>query len=57
MVRLGSAWGCLFEYVLSIVREHQPKEFILENVCSIKRHNRGATWRTATYPVMQGRQL
>lgn len=37
-------WGDLFDYVLEILRQHQPKYFILENVPNLARHDKGETW-------------
>jgi DNA (cytosine-5)-methyltransferase 1 len=37
-------WGDLFDYVIKILRYHQPKYFILENVPNLSRHDRGETW-------------
>lgn len=37
-------WGDLFNYVLKILRYHQPKYFILENVPNLSRHDKGETW-------------
>jgi DNA (cytosine-5)-methyltransferase 1 len=37
-------WGDLFDYVIKILRYHQPKYFILENVPNLSRHNGGETW-------------
>lgn len=37
-------WGDLFDYVLKILRRHQPKYFILENVPNLSRHDKGETW-------------
>ena len=38
-------WGNLFNYVLKILRYHQPKYFILENVPNLASHDKGETWR------------
>jgi len=37
-------WGNLFNYVLKILRHHQPEYFILENVPNLLRHDDGNTW-------------
>lgn len=37
--------GDLFKYVVRILRHHQPRYFILENVPNLTRHNNGKTWR------------
>ena len=37
-------WGDLFDYVIKILRYHQPKYFILENVPNLSRHDSGETW-------------
>jgi DNA (cytosine-5)-methyltransferase 1 len=37
-------WGDLFDYVIKILRYHQPKYFILENVPNLSRHDGGETW-------------
>ncbi|MBI5203337.1 MAG: DNA (cytosine-5-)-methyltransferase [Nitrospirae bacterium] len=37
-------WGNLFDYVLKILRYHQPKYFILENVPNLASHDKGETW-------------
>jgi DNA (cytosine-5)-methyltransferase 1 len=37
-------WGGLFENVLGILRHHQPKYVILENVPNLARHDGGQTW-------------
>ncbi len=37
-------WGDLFDYVLKILRRHQPEYFILENVPNLSRHGGGETW-------------
>jgi DNA (cytosine-5)-methyltransferase 1 len=38
-------WGGLFENVLTILRHHQPKYVILENVPNLARHASGKTWQ------------
>ena len=40
-----SKWGDLFKFVVRILRHHQPRYFILENVPNLARHNDGRTWR------------
>lgn len=54
--------GDLFDYVLAIVRRHEPKYLLLENVANLKAHNTGATWasierrlRRAKYEVTSER--
>jgi DNA (cytosine-5)-methyltransferase 1 len=37
-------WGDLFEQVLRVLRHHQPKYIILENVPNLERHSKGETW-------------
>ena len=37
-------WGDLFSYVLRVLRKHQPKYILLENVPNLKYHNNGKTW-------------
>ena len=39
-------WGDLFDYVIAILRTHQPRYFIIENVPNLVRHKKGATWKT-----------
>ena len=39
-------WGDLIDYVIRILRTHQPRYFIIENVPNLVRHRRGKTWRT-----------
>ena len=39
-------WGDLINYVIRILRTHQPHYFIIENVPNLVRHRRGKTWRT-----------
>ena len=38
-------WGDLFEYVLKIIKHHEPKYILLENVPNLKVHNDGETFR------------
>jgi len=37
-------WGDLFEYVLRVLRYHEPEFVILENVPNLERHEDGKTW-------------
>lgn len=37
-------WGDLFEHVLRIIRHHQPRYVILENVANLEGHDNGRTW-------------
>lgn len=37
-------WGDLFEYVVKIIKYHEPKYILLENVPNLKVHNDGETW-------------
>ena len=37
--------GDLFDYVLAVLRYHQPDYLILENVPNLERHNKRATWQ------------
>lgn len=37
--------GDLFDYVIAVLRYHQPDYLILENVPNLERHNKGATWQ------------
>ncbi|MDZ7840896.1 MAG: DNA (cytosine-5-)-methyltransferase [Gammaproteobacteria bacterium] len=39
-------WGDLIDYVVRILRTHQPRFFIIENVPNLVRHRQGKTWRT-----------
>lgn len=39
-------WGDLFDYIIQILRLHQPRYFIIENVPNLVRHKRGKTWRS-----------
>lgn len=39
-------WGDLIDYVVRILRTHQPRYFIMENVPNLVRHKQGRTWRT-----------
>ena len=38
-------WGDLFNYVLRVLRKHQPRYVLLENVPNLKYHNNGETWK------------
>lgn len=37
-------WGDLFEYVVKIIKHHEPRYILLENVPNLKLHNGGETW-------------
>jgi DNA (cytosine-5)-methyltransferase 1 len=37
-------WGDLFEYVMEILRYHEPTYFIFENVPNLQKHDGGRTW-------------
>lgn len=39
-------WGDLIDYVIQILRWHEPRYFIIENVPNLVRHQQGKTWRT-----------
>jgi DNA (cytosine-5)-methyltransferase 1 len=39
-------WGDLIDYVIHILRTHEPRYFIIENVPNLVRHRQGKTWRT-----------
>lgn len=39
-------WGDLFDYVIEILRTHEPKYVLVENVPNLVRHNSGKTWKT-----------
>ena len=39
-------WGDLIDYVIEILRTHEPRFFIIENVPNLVRHRQGKTWRT-----------
>jgi DNA (cytosine-5)-methyltransferase 1 len=39
-------WGDLIDYVVKILRTHEPEYFIIENVPNLVRHRQGKTWRT-----------
>lgn len=39
-------WGDLIDYVIRILRLHEPEFFIIENVPNLVRHRQGKTWRT-----------
>jgi DNA (cytosine-5)-methyltransferase 1 len=36
--------GTLYEDILSVIREHHPPYFILENVPNLEKHDQGKTW-------------
>lgn len=38
-------WGDLFDYVVKILEEHEPKYLIMENVPNLLRHDREKTWQ------------
>ena len=38
-------WGDLIDYVIHILRTHEPRYFIIENVPNLVRHRQGETWR------------
>lgn len=38
-------WGDLIDYVIEILRLHEPRFFIIENVPNLVRHNGGKTWK------------
>ena len=37
-------WGDLIDYVVRILRHHEPSYFIIENVPNLVRHDNGKTW-------------
>lgn len=37
-------WGDLIDYVIAILRHHEPEFFIIENVPNLVRHDQGKTW-------------
>jgi DNA (cytosine-5)-methyltransferase 1 len=37
-------WGDLFDYVIKILRTHEPRFLIIENVPNLMRHDDGKTW-------------
>lgn len=39
-------WGDLFDYVIQILRHHQPRYLLFENVPNLEKHDGGNTWRT-----------
>ncbi len=39
-------WGDLIDYVIRILRTHEPRYFIIENVPNLVRHRQGKTWKT-----------
>lgn len=38
-------WGDLIDYIVAILKNHQPRMLIIENVPNLMRHEGGATWR------------
>jgi len=38
-------WGDLFEYVLKVIKHHEPRYILLENVPNLANHNAGKTWQ------------
>lgn len=55
-------WGDLFDYIVSILREHKPQFVMIENVPNLIKHNEGKTWakilhrlRLAGYKVSDGK--
>lgn len=38
-------WGDLFDYMIMIIKRHQPRFLIIENVPNIMRHAGGDTWK------------
>jgi DNA (cytosine-5)-methyltransferase 1 len=43
--RKCNKWGDLFDYIISILSQHLPQYFILENVPNLLRHNNDNTWK------------
>ena len=37
-------WGDLFEYVIRILKSHEPRFLLIENVPNLLRHDEGRTW-------------
>jgi DNA (cytosine-5)-methyltransferase 1 len=37
-------WGDLFEYVIKILKRHEPRFLLMENVPNLLRHDEGRTW-------------
>lgn len=37
-------WGDLFDYMIRILKQHEPRYLIIENVPNIMRHDGGNTW-------------
>lgn len=37
-------WGDLFDYVVAIVKHHNPQYIMLENVPNLEKHDSGKTW-------------
>lgn len=38
-------WGDLFDYVIKILDQHEPRFLMIENVPNLMRHDSGKTWR------------
>ena len=38
-------WGDLFDYILKVLRYHEPQYLMLENVPNLERHRNGTTWK------------
>lgn len=38
-------WGDLFDYVIRILDQHEPRFLMIENVPNLMRHDSGKTWR------------
>ena len=41
-------WGDLLDYVIEILRYHQPRFLIFENVPNLEKHDGGSTWKELT---------
>lgn len=39
-------WGDLFTHLVKILKRHEPRYLLIENVPNIVRHNEGETWKT-----------
>ena len=37
-------WGDLFKYAMRIIRSHEPRYLLLENVPNLEKHDEGRTW-------------
>jgi len=37
-------WGDLFDYVILILKQHEPRFLLIENVPNLMRHDEGRTW-------------